>query len=175
MEVPDMATGKNPFPRIRWASDFVTVDFGNNRGLSASFGGEKARGIVPFEVFDGWCVLFNEMHTLNPCRVALTPRVKAVVDAINAVTTPVPLTRQERVAAFVARIADMWPEWDKAPDADKYLPGMAVKMKFGKRKPIIDGTVESVRGTMVTCRFPDEYAGPMRIPMDMLDEYNKAA
>lgn len=161
----------NPYPRIKWAHEWVSLDFGNNRGLSASFGGEKARGSVPFEVFDGWCVLLNDVHPGSPCKIALTPRVKAVVDAANATCKD----RQERVAYFAAHVGDMWPEWDKAPDASRYTPGAAVKMKFGKRKPIVDGTVDSVRGTMVTCRFPAEYAGPVRIPMDMLDEFNAGA
>jgi hypothetical protein len=158
-------------PKVRWARDYVSVDFGFNRGLSASFGGEKARGLVPRVVFDAWVELLNEVHPMGKPFVTqgLTAFGRAALDLSKSQPD-----RQARVAHFATyTVPVLWPEWNAAPAGlGRYTQGSAVKMKFGARKPIEDGTVESVRGSMVICRFP---MGLVRIPLDLLDQYNAGA
>ena len=144
-----MAT-KTTFPKIRWTHEWVAVDLGNNRGLSSSYGGCKSRGIVPVYLFDAWAELAGMLKNAK-----VPAGIRTLLD-------------EAKVAAFVDRIPQMWPEWNVAPKT--YTVGQTVKMQFGKTKPVIEGKVEKILGSMVTCRFPG--MGLVRCPADMLDGCN---
>ena len=94
-------------PRIIEQHDYVSVDFGNGRRLTASFSGEKASGAVPMEVFDRWSA------------------------AIRGVTEG--KTLGQAIREFVANIDTIWPAWS-APPAKVYSPEEEVSFDFGKRR-----------------------------------------
>jgi hypothetical protein len=138
-------------PSITWTHDWVSVKFGNNRSLSCSYGGSKASGAVPQAVFDLW---YKTVDLGEPAALAL----------IGLNKTP-KQTKKEVVSAFVDKIADIWPEWNKPPVVPAV--GSPISFDFGKRRGGIDtGTVEKVRGTMVTVRFVRN--GLIGMPADML-------
>jgi hypothetical protein len=135
-------------PAIITRHDYISVDFGNNRRLTASFGGEKASGAVPAPVFDLW----SKAMTYQPAvlvRLGMTDDCK----------------RGELVQRFVDQIDTIWPEWHVAPT----LPavGEPVTVHFGKRRGSETGTVTAIRGTMITATFPTQ--GVVRFAADMIE------
>jgi hypothetical protein len=110
-------------PRIINQHEYISVDLGNGRRLTASFRGEKATGSVPKHVFDAWC---------------------------RAVSTQEG-TVGERITAFVDRIDTVWPEWHVGPPAR--VVGDVVELDFGKGHGVDSGPIVSKRGARYTVRF----------------------
>lgn len=121
--------------------DWIRLDLGNNRGLTSSFGGDKATGAVPMHVFNAWC---------------------KVRDASED-------TFMQRIEEFADRIGDLWPEWNVAPDTSSLAVGTKHPLRLGARKPTV--TVEVVnlpkrKGGNYTVRMPDNTL--CAIPADLL-------
>ena len=111
-------------PRIITTHDWISVDFGNGRRLTASRSGEKGTGAIPHEVFRAWSKMICEES---------------------------PVTIDDRIAAFVARIDSIWPEWDVPPRT--FTVGESVSFDFGKRGGVRRGTVVKVSRTNYTVDF----------------------
>jgi hypothetical protein len=129
-------------PRIIRNFDWISVDFGNGRRLTAGRSGEKATGAVPRDVFDKWSKMICETGTG---------------------------TFDERIERFVADIDTTWPDWNKPPRS--FAVGEQVKFDFGKRRGgVRTGTVIKVLRTNYTVDFGD--MGRIRMAGDLLAEFN---
>jgi hypothetical protein len=111
-------------PTIINQHDYISINFGNNRRLTASHSGEKASGVIPDEVFTAFCKLRDQKGGGNYL---------------------------ERIQHFADNIATVWPDWDKP--ARTFSVNEPVRFDFGKRRGGMDtGTVTKVAKT-VTVRF----------------------
>jgi hypothetical protein len=129
-------------PKIITTHDWISVDFGNGRRLTASRSGEKGAGAIPAEVFDKWS---------------------------NMIRADEGGTIGERIARFVADIDSVWPAWNAPPRA--FAIGEVVKYDFGPRRGgIRSGTVVKKLRTTYTIKFGD--LGLIRMAGDMLAEFN---
>ena len=112
-------------PRIIKNHDYISVDFGNGRRLTAGRSGEKATGAVPSLVFDRWHKMVH-----NDDGMQLGDRIQKFVDEINS----------------------LWPEWSTPPKAFKV--GDKVKVDFGKKKGgLKEGVIIGVKRTNYSVRF----------------------
>ena len=136
-----------PIPRLNTQHDFISIDFGNGRRLTTSYGGQKATGAVPRVVFDAFCAMIK------------AKAVEGVVDVTFGV----------RVQKFADNIATIWPDWNKAPKTFKV--GDTVSIDFGKRRGGIDtGKVYKVSRTNY---FVDwQRSGKIGVTGDMLTAAN---
>ena len=129
-------------PTIITTHDYVTVNFGNGRRLTGSYGGEKATGAIPKHVWQAWLALLD-----NPADTR---------------------TLGERIQKFVDDINSLWPEWNVPPKT--FNVGDTVKMDFGKRGGMDTGTIIKKAHTNYTIRF--EKHGLVGINGDLLSRYN---
>jgi len=143
----------NDFPRIKWNHEWVAVDLGNNRGLSSSYGGTKARGYVPQFLFDAWSELGGTVEN-----AAMPLHVRTLLNEAKG-SGP---TNKDKVEAFVARIPAMWPEWDVPPRT--YTVGQPVTYKG------VEGKVLEFKGKKIICEFTD--GSLVGFAADLLDKYN---
>jgi hypothetical protein len=111
-------------PRTTTTHDYISVDFGNGRRLTASRSGEKSSGSVPHEVFDLW-----------------SRTVRAGGGTVG-----------ERIGKFVADIDTIWPDWSVPPKTFKV--GDPVKYDFGPRQGgVREGKIVKVLRTNYTINF----------------------
>jgi hypothetical protein len=129
-------------PRITTTHDWISVDFGNGRRLTASRSGEKATGAVPQEVFRQW---------------------SGMIRATGGGTF------EEKIARFVENIDTIWPAWNVAPKA--FSVGDSVRYDFGPRRGgICEGKVVRVLRTNYTVDFGVH--GLIRMAGDLLADFN---
>jgi hypothetical protein len=133
---------KTKAPRITTTHDWISVDFGNGRRLTASRSGEKGSGAIPKEVFRQWS------------------------DMIRANSGG---TVGEKIARFVENIDTIWPAWNVAPKA--FSVGDSVRYDFGPRRGgICEGKVVRVLRTNYTVDFGVH--GLIRMAGDLLADFN---
>lgn len=135
-------------PSIINQHDYIRINFGNGRGLTVSYSGERSNGAVPEHVFKLW----SQAHQFEAEALKRIGREKAGANHLNV------------TEAFVAKINEIWPDWKTLPKVPKV--GDRVTLSFGKRKGLDTGTVEKVRGTSVTARF--DHQGLVSFAADML-------
>jgi hypothetical protein len=156
---PATTKAKGKLPAITTTHEWIRLNLGNNRGLSCSYGGEKATGAVPPQVFQLW----SDAHGFKPAALA---RLGLPVHG-HTPEKEGGATHGMIVQAFADQIDTIWPEWNQAP---KIPPvGEKVVYDFGKRRGGEDtGEVVKVRGTMLTIRFAR--TGLLSMAADMLHE-----
>lgn len=133
---------KTAYPKITTQHDWISVDFGNGRRLTASRSGEKGTGLMPREVFDAW---------------------------VKMVNTPDGTSLGERIAKFAADIDSIWPDWRVGPKT--FHLGDTVRYDFGPRRGGMQaGKIVKVLRTNYTVRF--DGMGLVRISGDLLSEFN---
>jgi hypothetical protein len=129
-------------PTIITQHEYISINFGNNRRLTASFRGEKAAGSIPQTVFN----LFS----------------KAVQDPAWGKNIG------ERIEKFVNDINTIWPEWNKPPM--QFRVDQPVRYDFGPRRGGMDQGIVMKVGRSVTVRFVR--SGMIRMAADLLEKDN---
>jgi len=131
-------------PRIINQHEYISIDFGNGRRLTASFSGAKAAGAIPPHVWKAWLAM------------------------IDSPTAPGPNAFLVKIEAFAASIGTLWPEWNVPPR--EFKVGETVKFDFGpKRGGTRSGKIEKKSRTSYVVRFD---SGLISISGDMLAEQN---
>lgn len=123
--------------------DWISLNLGNNRRLTVSYGGVKASGMIPVEVFNAW----DKASRLGTKGGTLGERVVAFADNMDAV----------------------WPEWNAGPDLSKLANGTKHMFKESKRKPVVEITVVAQpkrKGGLFLCQWPD--GSKCKMPADMI-------
>lgn len=129
-------------PTVIKQHEYISINFGNNRRLTASYSGCKASGSIPQAVFDAFCKATDLSQGVS------------IIQAIEK---------------FAEDIDTIWPQWNNPPKS--YAPNQIVKFDFGKRRGGMDaGKVVKVRGTSVTVQW--DRNGLIGLTADMLDEFN---
>lgn len=135
-------------PTVTTTHDWIRLNFGNNRGVTVSYSGEKSTGAVPAHVFNLW----HRVHRFDEAALATIGLKKEGA------------THGTVAQAFADSIDSIWPEWNVAPK----LPAIGddVTINFGARRGVETGKVEKVRGTSITARFPTQ--GLVKFAADMI-------
>lgn len=88
------------YPKITNTHQWIRINLGNNRGLTASYSGTKATGSIPLEVFQLWSDALEYKESAL-ARLGLTKN-----DGV---------AKGKIIEIFASRIDQIWPGWNVAP------------------------------------------------------------
>lgn len=122
-------------PRIIVNHEWISLVL-NKRRLTCSYGGVKASGGVPNDVFSKWAKALMDFDPATLKELGIEPEGAKVLPIVEA---------------FAKNIDTIWPDWNKEIVLPK--PDDIVKVNMGKRRGIVDAKVIYSKGNYVTCDF----------------------
>lgn len=128
--------------------EWISVVFGRHR-LTVSFGGFKASGAVPNDLFNLWVDAMDG-------KAAALAKIGAGSQA----------NKKDIADAFAKAIPSLWQDWNKEP----WIPtvGTRVKANFGKRRGDDVGTVLGLKRNYADVQW--DLNGRMSVQFDMLQQ-----